>query len=109
MSNPVAATDRSVQQSNLTASDDGESPTVESLVTTRGQLKQNNKKVRFNEPVKQYIKRPRTEFQGQLSKTMAVAEPHTNQPRSVKLTESTLTKPAISTPDEAVSHATDVA
>ena len=108
MSNPVAATDRSVQQSNLTASDDGESPAVESLVTTRGQLKQNNKRVRFNDSVKQY-KRPRTEFQGQLSKTMAVAEPHTNQSKSVKLAEPSHIKPQISTADESVTRVFDVA
>ena len=65
MSYPVAAALDSLldaYKSNLTASVDGESP-MESLVTTRGQLKtKNNKRVRFKEPLKQQQKSPRTEF-----------------------------------------------
>ena len=75
MSYPVAALDSllDANKSNLTASVDGESPKTESLVTTRGQFKRNNKRVRFNESVNQYCKRPRIEFGGRQSKTVAVS------------------------------------
>ena len=55
---------------NLMALFDVKSP-KESLVMTRGQTKR-NKRVTFSEPITQY-KRPRTEFKGQLQKTMAVS------------------------------------
>ena len=72
MSYPVAALDSllDAHKSNLTASVDGESPKTECLVATRGQLKR-NKRVRFSDPINQYSKRPRTEFNGSQSKTLA--------------------------------------